>query len=85
MSEDFRDMFSMRGAYVDNDGTLPGDNLCGAPDAGFKSSEYESPTQYANIHNVSGRWNMCALWISLGVGGALALAIIAASLATLTR
>lgn len=43
MNQDFDDMFSVRGAYVDNDGIAPGDNLYGAPDPGFTSSEYREP------------------------------------------
>ncbi len=38
------DFFSMRAAYVDNDGTEIGDNLWGRPDPGFTSSEYREPT-----------------------------------------
>ncbi len=40
MNENFNDLFSIEGARVDNDGIAPGDNLWGAPDPGFTSSEF---------------------------------------------
>lgn len=81
MNDDFEDMFSARGAYVDNDGTAPGDNLYGPPDPGFTSPEYrQTQTQQRAPSAVQRAFDWRWLWWSIAIGVVLVIAIIAWSL-----
>ena len=51
MNDDFRDLFSTQGARVDNDGIAPGDNLWGAPDPGFSSTEVDTQSEPQSIRS----------------------------------
>ena len=65
------DLANFHGAYVDNDGTAPGDNLYGAPDSGF-TSPYHKRTERQSIGD--GGWGFLYL-MSVLIGAPLLSAV----------